>query len=105
MKKPFWKGVSLEDRQSLKRRAVQIRYKDTDSMAELMIDIFFLYLRRPVTKSEFIPAFTKLLAHDYVDVRSPMLSLDVKIAFERCCNTLAIKYVPKQFLLPGGNYE
>lgn len=105
MKKPFWRGVSVEDRQTLKRRAMQVRFKDTDSMAELMLDVFFLHLRHQVTKSEFIPAFTKLLANGYVDVRSPMLSLDVKLAFERCCNMLAIKYVPRQPLLPGCNYE
>ena len=84
---------------------MQIKFKDIITMSELMLDVFFLYLQRPVTKSEFISAFTQLMAHDYIDVRSPMLSLDVKIAFDQCCDTLAIKYVPRQPLLPGCNYE
>ena len=104
MKTAYFKKVRvLRYSPELKARALRVNHKDLHSVAEFIIDIFYLHTARPVSKSEFLPVVLGALLvgiSPAICYRLPVYKEFPK-AFSLAVACGAIKYTPRKHLLPG----
>ena len=87
----------------LKARELRVNHKDLHSMAEFIIDVFFLHTTRPVSKSEFLPPAVRLLCNGGPPVSSYSIFINEMVhkALSLAIACGVIKYTPRKHLLPG----
>ena len=97
------KGSILRYSPDLTARALRVNHKDLHSVAEFIIDVFYLHTARPVFRSEFTIVVVRSLCTGGPPVGSYGVFVNemVHIAFNLAVACGAIKYTPRATLLPG----
>ena len=104
MRTTYFKKVRvLRYSPELKSRALRVNHKDLHSVAEFIIDVFYLYTVRPVLRSEFTAVVVRSLCASGPPVGSYGVFINemVHIALNAVIACGAIKYTPRTNLLPG----